>query len=195
MAGVGVSADEAVAFSAMWPNAEIIGFEPNPHTFEGLKPVFPGTLLCSAISDKPGTQSLFFRHSWKNGSTLHKPAEVGYRECKVPVIRLDDVVNPAKGSLLWLDCEGYELNALRGGEEFIKNIDAVNIEITGRPRSDGWCKPTDVHQWLKDHGFKQVYVHSIRTVRGQFDAIYVRNEFVKSDMCACLDSLQQENQG
>lgn len=189
MAGVGVSAQEACVFKERWPDADVIGFEPNPYAYEGLKPAFPGNLLNMAIADKPGKQSLYFRHSWKNGSTLHKTTGPMYREVQVEVTTLDEAILPEKGAVLWLDCEGYELKALQGAEEFIKSVSLVNIEITGRPRSGGWASPKDVHQWLKNHGFEQVYVHSIRTVRGQFDAVYLRRELVKPDMCACLDTL------
>ncbi len=191
--GVGVSPDEAIAFKEQWLNTLVVGWEPNPFSFEGLVSTFPGVLVNAAVSNEIGVADLHFRHAWKNGSTLLQSTEKSRYDqaVKTRLMRLDDTlsIDVPQNSILWLDCEGSELNVLKGAEEFLKNIQVINVEITGRPRGKDWCKPIDVHKFLKERGFVQMYIHSIRTVRSQFDAVYVRKEIVNSEMCACLDTL------
>lgn len=192
LAGVGVSHDDASVFHEIWPSSYITGFEPNPISYQGLKETFPGTVLPYALSDTKASRPLYYSHSWKNGSSLYPP-EIDNRRLHstlVDTVRLGDYFFP-EGGLLWLDCEGEELAALRGAGIRLSFFSAINIEITGRPRGDGWSSPLDVHRYLIKHGFYQAYVHTIRTVRAQFDAIYVRKEHFNPDTCSCLDSLDR----
>lgn len=191
MAGVGVDAGEGRHFKNVWPHATLIGFEPNPITVDGLAPMWPGFLYEKALSNVPGKSVLHFRHSHKNGSSLFDPGDRKSTSVAVETTTLDEAFknDTYNQAVLWLDCEGYELQALRGGVEFLKQVVAINIEMTGRPRSPGWPAPVDVHRFLKWQGFRQVYTHTIRTVRGQFDAIYLKESHIKPEMCSCLETL------
>ena len=189
LAGIGVSADDALQFQKNWPAAEIVGFEPNPYSFSGLVGTFPGTLLNEALSDKDEVVDLHYRYSWKNGSSLYKPNEKRWTNSKINAHPLDSYSPSGDSVLLWLDVEGHELKVLQGATAFLTHVKAINIEMTGRPRAEGWASPLDVHKFLRRHGFYQVYTHTIRTCRGQFDAIYVRRELVDPAMCSCLETL------
>lgn len=188
LAGVGISADDAIRAKEMWPEIEIVGFEPNPASFQSLQGKFPGLLFNEALSEKKGTAQLHYRHNWKNGSSLYPPKDGVGSVKEVATTSLDQVL-ALGNSLLWLDVEGSELQVLHGAEDFIKGVKAVNIEMTGRPRTDGWAKPLEVHNWLTSHGFYQSYVHTIRTVISQFDAVYLHRDIFKPNMCSCLDAL------
>lgn len=199
MAGVGVNHQDASDFHETFPDAKIYGWEPNPHSFCGLL-TFPGVLSGLALGNAPTEFEkphplLYYHHSWKNGSSLLEPHEKSKRlnTQSVSVETLDlceknGRFEPGDG-LLWLDVEGYELQVLQGAENFIKRIKAVNVEMTGMSRGAGWSRSVDVHKWLTEHGFLQSYVHTIRTVRCQFDAIYLRREIFKPELCSIMDSV------
>jgi len=203
MAGVGISSNEGIAFKEMWPKSELIGIEPNPHSCQGIRETWPGALFERALSTTDNQLvDLHFSHSWKNGSSLIQPeAKPGSRSHTVPVktMTLDSLIPFSKKVqkdkdrtyALWLDVEGSELSALKGGVELLKQTGAINIELTGRPRSPGWVSPMEVHSFLSSNGFVQVYIHTIRTVRGQFDAIYVHETKYKADMCAVMPTVDR----
>lgn len=199
IAGIGVSSEEAKAFKEWKSNIEIAGFEPHPDTVAGLvKSQFPGQIIQAALVGDTSTKyrQLHCNSSWKNGSSLYQPREIEdskWFTVEVPVYRLDDAkphMNISKRGILWLDCEGSEAEVLRGGKTFINEfVDVVNVEMTGNPRGNGWCNPKEVHSLLLSYGFLQVWVHTIRPVIGQFDAVYMRRRLIDPRFCCNPDTL------
>lgn len=190
MVGVGPLYQELDVFQEEWPGVQIFGFEANTNTYNSIKDAFEkrtGRLFNAVISNKVGKEALYYKTDWKAGSSLYKPREEPekWRTMLVDSYTLDSAINlqgtERKRGVLWLDCEGNEYNVLLGAEEFIKGIDIVNVEMTARPRNEGWCKPIDVHNWLVSHGFAQAYIHTTRSGICQYDAIYVRNELYRED--------------
>lgn len=190
MVGVGMQADEIHCFRETWPGIPITAFEPNERvTKEGLGLPRDVLLIHKAISNYIGTADLHMKHKWGSGSSLFKGEHETSKKVSVDILNYYE--NRPK-TLLWLDCEGSELQALDGAlPKFLKNVDVINVELTGMGRSPGFPKPLEVHQFLKSFGFVQCYVHTIRTCIGQFDAIYMRKEIVKPEMVSCLDTLEQ----
>ncbi len=190
--GVGMYWEEVDCIKEQWPDVYFVGFEPNPVLFKKLDGgKYPGLLYSCAIGDATGEATLYFRKRHKDGSSLYqlyaKEGEETH-EVIVPVEKLDDFFHlrtvRTKPVLLWLDCEGSELKALQGGREVIKSVDMVNVEMTGKPPGDGWCKPQDVHDLLIEYGFHLQYVHTFRTASGQYDAVYVRPHLFRSEYCS-----------
>jgi FkbM family methyltransferase len=117
---------------------KVIAFEPNPFTYEilrlnttlfdNIKPVNIG------LSSIPS--SLYLSEDMRNlgGSQMYKnkddiPKGLNVRD--INLARLDDVLTEDYGKdiLLKIDIEGHELDALRGGENFIrKNQPVISIE-------------------------------------------------------------------
>lgn len=197
-AGVGFNYQEIDCIKEQWPDVCFLGFEPNVRVFNKIKETYPGTLVNKAIGDKVEQSTLYYRQRHKDGSTLNKLHDVEGAttlETKVFVstfdTEMDDIHSCNKPILLWLDCEGNELKALRGGRNFIKYIDMVNVEMTGKPPGVGWCKPWEVHKKLVDYGFVLQYIHTFRSSAGQYDAVYVRPEMFhleySNSPCRCKD--------
>ena len=166
--------------------------EPHPHIAKGLHGNYPGPLHVYAIGNRKGQATLQCRPNHKDGASLYpfhtKPDEnlLSYTvECRA----LDDLFpDPSKYGderLLWIDCEGSEMEVLKGGESFIETTDVVNIEMTTKPTGDGWGTPVEIHRWLKEHGFCRQWVHTQRSSAGQVDAIYVRPRLFKPEYCCC----------
>ena len=195
--GVGGKHQEIDVMREEWSDFYLYGFEPHPDIYASVNETFPGRLHRYAISDYTGRGMLHAKSSWKDGSSLIPKTQNSedYKEIPVEVTTLDDMLcimpSDAPG-LLWLDCEGSELAALKGGEKFLveKNIEVINIEQTARPRGDDWPTPYVVHCWLTEHGFYQAWTHTHRTVIGQFDSVYLRGDIFDPRHCSCLESIR-----
>ena len=191
--GVGQYYKEVEVMQEAWPEVNFIGCEAHPRIANRLDKDYPGEIYECAVGNKIGKSTLYIKEKHKDGSSLyphkvHQSNDV-YNEVEVLCTTLDRLFpNPdkyGKDILLWIDCEGNELNTLEGGKNFLKSVQVVNVEMTSLPPSDGWCKPTEVHKWLMDNGFYRLWIHTQRSAAGQCDAVYVRPELFKSEVCCC----------
>jgi len=178
-----------------WPDTRFVGCEPHPELLKKLTDPrsehrYPGRIHECALGDRCGTAVLYSKRRHKVGSSLHPHHERNdetYQSYEVPLFTMDqiwyDPVNADENVLLWLDCEGSELDVLRGGEKFLDRVGILNVELTSSPPGDGWCDPSDVHWWLWDRGFLNQWKHSDRMHIGQWDGIYVRPWLFRPDLC------------
>ena len=188
--GVGGHHEEVDVLLHDWPGTKFYGCEPHPSTNKGLRDNYPGKLYEVAISDHCGEVTLYSKHRHKDGSSLFPHvirSDERYDEFKVKMTTLDVLFGEPEGKhvLLWVDCEGSELAALQGGERFIKGVEIVNVELASNPPGMGWCKPTDVHWWLLNHGFLRQWQHTDRLSGGQCDAVYVRTHLFHPEFSCC----------
>ena len=198
--GLGLHHGEVFEMRDAWDDFDLYGFEPHPETYKSIVDDFPGRLYPYAVSDKDGFQNLYSKPKHKDGASLfQKKIEKDKLECEefgVDVTTLDfmfkamDVSCINRNGLLWIDCEGNESCVLLGGKKFIdKCISVVNVEMTGKPRSEGWSKPVDVHKKLVEYGFLQSWIHTNRSCIFQQDSIYLRKEIFHPEACACPESI------
>ena len=190
--GVGHYSKEVEVFREAWPEAMLIGFEPHPETIRLIRN-YPGLLICKALGRHEGNVRLFWNVGHKDGASVYN--EVGLTDepkwIDVEISTLDNCCNEdvrfqsGERTLLWLDCEGSELDVLIGGEQFVVNVNVINVELTGKSSRPGWPDPVRVNRWLLDHGFLLQYVHTQRVASGQVDAIYVRPELFRPEYCCC----------
>lgn len=193
--GVGQHYEEVAVMLEMWPNLKFIGIEPHPGICDQLRDGYPGTVIEAAVGECDGRQALYSKKRHKDGSSLfrHKDEKdmETYSEIEVDVRTLDSVMSPHAGDLLnkeillWLDCEGSELSALQGGQEFLESVDCVNVETTGNPPGVGWCDPVRLHHFLMYKGFFRQTGHTFRDTAGQVDCIYVRRDLFRPEVCSC----------
>ncbi len=199
--GVGYNFQEVDVMREVWPGCKFVGFEPHPGIFEGIKESYPGMLHEIAITHFTGRALLYDKPKHKEGSSLHEHDEKKCGKIWVNAWKLDGLfpypeclpADHGKYILLWLDCEGSELGALRGGKEFVKYVQVINVELTSKPPGKGWCNPNEVHKWLNDHGFLRQWHHTNRSCAGQMDAIYVRRELFRPDLCGCPCQVERYN--
>jgi FkbM family methyltransferase len=181
--GIGQYHQEVDVLKEEWPGVRFIGFDPCPNVADD----YPGVLFQHAISDSDGEAIFNVKKHHKDGSSLYEmDGANGCEKIKVVTRRLDSciVATQATGRiLLWLDCEGSELAALRGGGELVKWIDMVNVEMTSKPPGPDWCSPTEVHRWLTWNGFLRQWIHTGRISSGQYDAVYVKPNLFKAEYC------------
>jgi len=198
-AGIGLNGEEWEVMKEAWPNAKIIGFEPHPEIVNNAKKKYPGEVYQYALGDKIEKRTLYAKLRHKDGSSLYPHAEKKednqYPEFDVMVTTLDyfydNVTELGKKILLWLDCEGNELNVLKGSaHHFLNCVEMINIELTSNPPGTGWCDPVETHEWLNDHGFLCQWVHTNRSEAGQVDAVYVRPEIFKREHSCCPEQVR-----
>lgn len=202
LVGVGMRHQEIEVMREDWDDFELYGFEPNPDIHKAINHDFPGFLSSSAITDVSGLTTLHVNRAHKDGSCIYKKfdekVQAKTKQVEVFTTTLDGRFSRGMTFgknirvLLWLDCEGCENLALKGGQKLIKrNVDLINVELTGKPRNHGWPKPIEVHKLLLDLGFLQCWVHTTRSCIGQYDAIYIRKELFRPEFCSCPDSIER----
>ena len=195
--GVGHMSQEVMVFQEAWPEAKLVGFEPHPDLFQLIQdyPGYPGKLINKALGRYKQNVMLCWKSAHQDGAFVCFGSDLNEGgDLKRADVEMDTLDNyhseniwrlPGERTLLWLDCEGSELDVLIGGESFVECVDVVNIELTGKPPYSGWPEPVIVNRWLLDHGFLLQYIHTQRTSSGQVDAIYVRPELFKPEYCCC----------
>ena len=96
----------------------------------------------------------------------------------VPSVRLDDHVTLAEGecAVAWIDVEGANDAVLRSGPDVLDHLDAIHIEVEGRPTWEGQWLDTDVARHLADHGLVPVARDLQKPY--QYNVIYVRSRLV-----------------
>ena len=184
--GIGTAYEEVDVLMSEWPGLRVIGIEPHPGIVrQAMRKGKHELILSMAASDCEGKGTLYVkRHHADGASLLAFPISQHVEEEEVFLTTLDSQFTDYHllgRILLWLDCEGSELAALRGAEQLIQHVDMVNVELTARPLCQGWCSPKDVHRFLVEHDFIRQHVHTHRLSAGQYDAIYVRNRLFKPE--------------
>lgn len=133
----------------------VLTFEPNPtcvSVFEqlcALNRVTP-TLHAAALGTEPATAMLSFpeRETW-NGKI--GDGDPGDKTMPVNVLTLNDFTHDAAGRVLVkIDVEGYELQVLRGGDEFIRDHrpDIIFESNQGDPTRQ------ELHPYLSELGYQ-----------------------------------------
>jgi FkbM family methyltransferase len=196
--GVGTHHKEVDVFQEAWPDAELIGWEPHPEIYKQIRKEYPGILHQCALGEDVGEASLYFDPAHIEGASFFanvsdpvKNAQDRLQSIEVKIDSLDNFCRPIdipqrrENPLLWLDCEGAELEVLKGGEKFIEGVDVINIEVTGKPPRYGWPSPVEVNRWLLDHGFVCQYIHTHRCTSGQNDVVYVKPDLFRPEYCSC----------
>jgi FkbM family methyltransferase len=193
--GVGTICHEVEVFQEEWVDVPLVGFDPNPAAVDEMVSRYPGQLIPQAVGLRPEGSVLFYsKQNHENGSSLLRiesdkseltehyvtMTSLDATQKLLPLHKLHDV-------LLWIDCEGTELDVLIGGEKFLSVVKMVNVEMTGKPPSPEWCSPWSVDTFLRDAGFYLVWIHTIRTRLGQYDAVYVRGDIFDPSIC-CVPS-------
>lgn len=139
--------DVAVAALKSYPSASVICFEPVKKTFAELSERMQSFgnrsyLYNYALSDKEEEGEINI--TTFNGANSILPQAAFHQECnphvrelekeKIQLVRLDDFAStfPSQNiDIMKIDVEGYELNVLKGGAQFIaENVDTIIIEIS-----------------------------------------------------------------
>ncbi len=178
--GVGLKS-EWRTLRKLYPQLKVFGCEPHPATYQSLlRDGFPGTLAKVAIGEEAGQATLFdIAGDAKRASLL----PLGDSERQIPtdvwtLDRFDREMGRQDRILLWMDIEGSELAALRGGTELLDSGRVRWINLEERRNGDcpaaGWTDPAELHLFLTSHGFVRAADYNRHPTHQ--DAIYVHQE-------------------
>ena len=129
-------------FKALYPDAEVIAFEPNPNTFGILQrnieqnAVKGVTLVNAAIADAPGTVEFYVNrdpHFWSWGDAAIKNDWYNLNRWITIAVRattLDSHLH-RRVDFLKLDVEGLEAAVLRQAGEALSAVDQAVVEFHG----------------------------------------------------------------
>jgi FkbM family methyltransferase len=152
----------------VWPKKlagifkNVLTFEPVPSNWECLVRNMVGTtaeLHCLALGSKQGTA--YINHRVTSSGGHHIATNMDKPHIGVQVVRLDDIATHYIGTVdaLFLDIEGYEIEALRGAETIlITDHPLLVIENNGCSEKFGY-KAKDLHAYLKPFGYKHIGEH------------------------------------
>lgn len=159
----------ARAATETFPEARVISIEPLPDVYEMLK---------KNLSDRPQVEAFqaalgredgeleFHRNAYSLASSalpVHENQRETFPDAKpldtiqVPEARLDTLLRGRtfEGPLLLkLDLQGFELHALQGGRELLKQTDYVLLEIAFKPMYEGEPLFDDVYGFMRNAGFR-----------------------------------------
>ena len=187
--GVGDRHEEVGVIKKAWPGVQFYGFDPRPADS------YDGRFYKVAISDKPGFAMFNLKARHKDGSSLYPiPGQPDATQVEVQKTALDLIFpSPLEGNiLLWLDCEGSELDALHGAEQFIQYVQLVNVEFSATLRyyKDRYHS-LEIYRWLRDHGFWMVDNHTQRLQEGQCDYVFCREHIFKPELCLSPQEIER----
>lgn len=156
--------------SEMWPQGIIFAFEPSPESYPSLvkvsekyKNVFAEQL---ALSDSIGQFSFYLSGG---ASSLLRPSDSFNADyfhadldhpITVNVTTLDEWAKQTevnKIDFMWLDMEGNELNALKGGLSILQTVKVIYTEVNLQTFWIGCVKYEELTAWLESNGFEKIW--------------------------------------
>ncbi len=187
-AHIGLDTEELARY---YPEGKIYAFEPVPDLFlqlsERTRPYKNVYCFPFALSNQTGEAVMYISSGVSNGSSSLLPPkdhladhpDVFFeKKIHVKCITLDEwaeINNVEKVDLLWLDMQGYELNALKASSAVLEKVLAVYTEVNLKEVYDGAPLYSELREWLELRKFK-VEVEEIPWEDGG-NVLFVRNEF------------------
>lgn len=169
----------------------VIFIEPQKNIFEKLlkevnkKEDWPVICLNTALGNIVGETDFYTNDNDENGaSSVLEPSNRLNREyphiildkkIKVPITKIDLLEIP-KCNFLNIDVQGYELEVLKGGENYLTNVDSILIEVNDTNQEALYLNTfgiTDIDLFLERFGFKRVETNMCGGFWG--DAFYIKN--------------------
>jgi len=166
----------ALAARCMWPDATIISFEPLPDMSSTYRKVFSDDhkthLVDGAVGPEAGMHVLHVSAAPDSSSlfeigpdqTNEFPGTQEIGTLPVNVDRLSHLLSPfcvVRPTLLKLDVQGYELEALRASEEVLPQVDWVYAECSFVSLYRGQALASQIIAWLDSRQFTLTGVYNV----------------------------------
>jgi len=178
--------------------------EANPTVFKTLEANIGGKpgvkLACAAASDSNGVTTFRITSMDQSSSILklkrHKDIYPDIKEVEtseVPCFRLDDLLLKhqevaADYNLLNIDVQGAELYVLRGAENILAAVSAINLEVNLEELYEGCALLDQIDEFLEAHGFKRIWLDTpYHPLWG--DAFYVKHGTTRRKDVVSMSSL------
>lgn len=149
----------------VWPNIPVFSFEPDPDSYKKLQLNFEkfsikGNSYPYALGDKVESKQLLRYADNVNNSLLQNDHYADGRaidNVRVECTTLDiisRIIPEVNSAFLKLDIQGFELVALAGAENFLKNCLFVQIEVSFSPTYLGGAHAGEIILAMRGYGFE-----------------------------------------
>ncbi len=168
-------ANEAQTAKELWPDVKVLGVEPCDKMREWQwSHGWPkeGVMVPAALSDGWGWATMVVPEDNPRCSSLMSERPGRVVNVKTTTLDLlDEQVGPFEDVFLWLDIEGWESRALKGGERIFSGgkVYACNLEFIERRTTEN----SDAEAFLARHGFRLVHTWNQQPGLCE-DRVYVR---------------------
>jgi FkbM family methyltransferase len=190
---------ESLVMAQKWPQGFVYTFEPIPYLYANLVKTTihqPNIFTYPyAVGDKVGRASMYVSESPSapgipsQSSSLLAPKEhLNYsnvlfkKVINVPVTTFDvwaEENNVDHVDLMWLDMQGYELNALMASPKILSTVRVILTEVELVEAYANQYQFEEVKSWLEEQGFELI-------ARNNYcswfeDALFVRKELLSAE--------------
>ncbi len=191
--------EETVKINNHWPLSTIYAFEPVPKIFDWLtdrtRTYKNIHCFCLALSNKNGLSRFFTSEEGTDpdvpsmsGSLLAPKEHLNYsdtlfkKEIEVATITIDDwaqLYGVDHIDFLWLDMQGFELDALKAAPKILKTVKAILTEVEFVEAYAGQYMYDEITKWMEEQGFVMIARNFDLPPTYWFgDALFVRKELL-----------------
>lgn len=195
-------------FYKRFQKAKIHSFEPNPDVFEKLivnlnKESANVKFNNSGISDSKGVLE-FYKNNNSGTSSFLKPNDFHlshlarkFKLIEVPIISIKDYClenNISDISILKLDIEGFELKALQGCSEFLKEekIDFIFTEVNFIPTYDDQPLLEDIISYMRTYNYYPYNFYGINESKER-QSIITNILFISNKVAKQINTINGDN--
>lgn len=177
--GVGpVPHNEAETFRKLWPKMNIIGLEPNIDIFIERFSRYPGKMYpwglwsvsclkaLTMVKASKGKSSVLDPHpDWAGKWSFDKRISTKSVINCTTLDQLDEILGFPEDIFLWMDIEGSELEALKGGHKLLASgrVKWIDVEVSLQPRRIGEPSENDLSDFLRQYGFSIRQRYNVET--------------------------------
>lgn len=164
---------------------KVIWVEANEQYYNILKNnVGEDEIIISAIGDEESEMDFFISNNGQSSSFLdlnihkkHHPDVFYVDSKKIKVRKMSNIIKEKKIDInnynfINLDVQGYELNVLKGFDQFLKEFDYIYTEVNSNYLYKDCALIGDIDNYLKSFGFERVLTEMTSWEWG--DAFYVK---------------------
>lgn len=180
---------DAKKLARMWPEGSVHSFEPVRNLFDVLvknTALIPNVSCYNyALSSQNSEQVPMHVSSGRSTalSSLLEPTpgaalnpETSFSSTCVTTITLDEWAKQhhiGHIDFIWLDVQGYELEALKGAKKLLPSVKALFIEVNLTERYKGAPLYDEVTTWIESHGFTGIAQDAEK--HQKVNVLFVRN--------------------
>lgn len=155
--------DFKLYFRASGINVEYVGIEPGPGEFEVMqRNVAPSTAHNVGLWNEDGELTFYVSSNGADSSLIEPPSYDSVT--KVPIRRLDTLIDFPKIKLLKIEAEGAEPEALEGSSGLFDRIEYITADLGAERGLEQTSTLVPVTNYLLENGFELVAINHQRVV-------------------------------
>lgn len=165
----------------VFKDAQVIGIEPNEEMclshLNKIKNI-RFMCFCFALSNETNYNGDFFvnLNRKRQSSLLQNTKEITTKKINIPILRFDSLKIPINyPAILKVDCEGNDLNVLKGFGDKLNHFSLIQIEVNFKNNFEGQNSPEDIINFLNKKRFKCLNYQKIKNQNKDFgDLLFIK---------------------